>query len=731
MRTYELDVSSKEAVLAHADEVLDDFGAAHYLFNNAGVTLAATIEHATIEEYEWLLGINLWGPIYGTKAFLPAMLRQGEGHIVNFSSVFGLVAVPTQSAYHVSKFGIRGFTECLSRELDGTGVYATCVHPGGIATNIGTAARFGVNADSTERKFMNILESMLRTTADDCVRNDPRRASSGASAGSSWATRCRQLDWLSRLLPTHYEQSCVASRHLTRRSMMIEHLTPTDASMLAIEDPDHGMHLQIIYVFEGEPPTFEEFRQTVEERLLGAPRFRQRVAKVPFGLGRPAWVDDERFDLDYHLRRTALPAPGSEEELRTLSNRLLQQPLDLRRALWEMWLVEGLADGRFAIIHRVHHCMVDGVATQDISRMMFSSTPHEERPAETEWRPAGTPGGSAAGGIGSGRLRREDRRGKVSGILKSARSPLTALKDTVQSARTLGTVSGVTGSVPNDDAQPAAAARGAAPTGCACRWTTCGRRRRPTTRRSTTSCSLRAPARCAATSSATAQPIPDGMRAMVPVSVRLDDERGRPEQPGVRDLPGPSARARPTPAERVALVAAEVDRLKGTQGVAMQRIMDLGGFAPPTIMEQVQRLLLVNDGRAQPRDLERPGPAQAALSARPAAGRGAAVRADDAAPQPQHADGLLQRHAVHRGQHRSRRRARRRRLRRGPRGVVRRAARGRRASVMTRSRSSRCPTDAFGSSTPAADPRSSCCTASAATGATGRRTSRRWPSRTA
>ena len=175
---------------------------------------------------------------------------------------------------------------------------------------------------------------------------------------------------------------------------MIEHLSPTDASMLAIEDADHGMHLQIIYVFEGEPPTFDEFGETVEERLLGAPRFRQRVAKVPFGLGRPAWVDDERFDLDYHLRRTALPAPGSEEELRTLSNRLLQQPLDLRRALWEMWLVEGLADDRFAIIHRVHHCMVDGVATQDISAMMFSSTP--ARGAPRRRRNGGRPGAPGA-----------------------------------------------------------------------------------------------------------------------------------------------------------------------------------------------------------------------------------------------------------------------------------------------------------------------------------------------
>ncbi len=191
---------------------------------------------------------------------------------------------------------------------------------------------------------------------------------------------------------------------------MIEHLTPTDASMLSIEDADHGMHLQILYVFEGDPPTTDEFRETVEQRLLGAPRFRQRIEHVPLGLGRPVWVDDERFDLDYHLRRTALPAPGSEEELRTLSNRLLQQPLDLRRALWEMWLVEGLSGGRFAVIHRVHHCMVDGIATQDISGMMFSPTPEEDRPDVDEWRPAARPASAQLDGLGDRGLREPLRR---------------------------------------------------------------------------------------------------------------------------------------------------------------------------------------------------------------------------------------------------------------------------------------------------------------------------------
>ena len=203
VRAYSLDVSSRDAVFAHADEVLDDFGAAHYLFNNAGVTLAATIEHATIEEYEWLLGINLWGPIYGTKAFLPAMLNQREGHIVNFSSVFGLVTVPTQSAYHISKFAMRGFTEGLSRELDGTGVRATSLHPGGIATNIGGGARFGANAGATEREFMDTMETWLRTSSDDCAATilkgvERRKKRIVLGYGS------RQLDVLSRLFPTHY-----------------------------------------------------------------------------------------------------------------------------------------------------------------------------------------------------------------------------------------------------------------------------------------------------------------------------------------------------------------------------------------------------------------------------------------------------------------------------------------------------------------------------------------------
>ncbi len=106
-------------MFAHADDVKRDFGTAHLVVNNAGATVVGTVEHLSIEEIEWQLGINLWGVIYGTKAFLPMMLAQREGCIVNISSVFGLVGFPLQSAYNISKFGVRGLTECLWSELDG------------------------------------------------------------------------------------------------------------------------------------------------------------------------------------------------------------------------------------------------------------------------------------------------------------------------------------------------------------------------------------------------------------------------------------------------------------------------------------------------------------------------------------------------------------------------------------------------------------------------------------
>ncbi len=203
VRPYRVDVSSRDQVFAHADAVQQDFGTAHFVFNNAGVSLAASLDHSTIEEIEWLLGINLWGVIYGTKAFLPLLLAQREGHIVNMSSIFGLVGVPGQSAYNISKFGVRGLTESLWRELRHTGVKATTVHPGGILTNIKHASPLGRFADDYERKLVASGARFFKTPVDVCARAildgvalGRRRIVTGKKA---WIT-----DVAARLLPSEY-----------------------------------------------------------------------------------------------------------------------------------------------------------------------------------------------------------------------------------------------------------------------------------------------------------------------------------------------------------------------------------------------------------------------------------------------------------------------------------------------------------------------------------------------
>ncbi len=202
-RGYALDVANRAAVFAHADDVKRDFGGAHYVINNAGATMVGTIAHLGIDEIEWQLGVNLWGVIYGTKAFLPQMLAQQEGCIVNISSVFGQVGFPTQGAYNISKFGVRGLTECLWSELDGTGVRAVCVHPGGIRTNIEKAGRRCAAAGAEEARFAAMGDKLLTTPPEDCARDiivGLERGHRRIVTGNKSTT----LHWLSRLLPSRY-----------------------------------------------------------------------------------------------------------------------------------------------------------------------------------------------------------------------------------------------------------------------------------------------------------------------------------------------------------------------------------------------------------------------------------------------------------------------------------------------------------------------------------------------
>ena len=219
IRAERLDVADREAVFGYADRVIEQFGSAHLVINNAGVTLASTVSESTVEDIEWLLGINFWGVIYGTMAFLPHFERAREGHIVNISSVFGLIGAPAQSAYNAAKFAVRGFTESLRQELDieDNGVSCTCVHPGGIRTNIARAARvkdggtFGATPDQWADDFENLLartspEKAARVILDG-VKANKRRVLVGPDA--------YLIDRIQRNLPTGYQRILAG---LTRRA---------------------------------------------------------------------------------------------------------------------------------------------------------------------------------------------------------------------------------------------------------------------------------------------------------------------------------------------------------------------------------------------------------------------------------------------------------------------------------------------------------------------------------
>ena len=148
-----LDVSNKDAVFAWADATAKEHGQVNMIFNNAGVALSGTTAALSLEDYEWIMGINFSGVLYGTKAFLPYLEASGEGHVINTSSIFGLASQPLMSGYNASKFAVRGFTESLRQDLEisGSKVSASCVHPGGIKTNIARTARMDASVEKLTR----------------------------------------------------------------------------------------------------------------------------------------------------------------------------------------------------------------------------------------------------------------------------------------------------------------------------------------------------------------------------------------------------------------------------------------------------------------------------------------------------------------------------------------------------------------------------------------------------
>ncbi|HEX7187993.1 MAG TPA: wax ester/triacylglycerol synthase family O-acyltransferase [Actinomycetes bacterium] len=174
---------------------------------------------------------------------------------------------------------------------------------------------------------------------------------------------------------------------------MPDRLSPLDVSFLYFEEPTTPMHVGGVAIFQAPKDGFDHDRlvELISQRIAFVPRYRQRIRWVPGRLANPVWVDDEHFDVSYHVRRSALPRPGDDHQLAELVARVQSRPLDRSRPLWEMYLVEGLAGGRFAIISKTHHAMVDGVAAVDIGQVILDTTPDKREPPPDTWRPAPEP----------------------------------------------------------------------------------------------------------------------------------------------------------------------------------------------------------------------------------------------------------------------------------------------------------------------------------------------------
>jgi short-subunit dehydrogenase len=209
-----VDVADRDAVFAWADDVAGEHGRVNMIVNNAGVAVGATVERSSFDDIEWLMGINFWGVVHGTKAFLPHLKASGEGHVVNISSVFGLVSIPTQSAYNAAKFAVRGFSDALRIELEieRADVSVTTIHPGGIKTNIARNARVDesvADVGGNVTAFADEFDKLARTTPEKAARQilkaverNRRRALIGPDA--------KVFDLISRLPAGVYQRLLIA-----------------------------------------------------------------------------------------------------------------------------------------------------------------------------------------------------------------------------------------------------------------------------------------------------------------------------------------------------------------------------------------------------------------------------------------------------------------------------------------------------------------------------------------
>lgn len=374
---------------------------------------------------------------------------------------------------------------------------------------------------------------------------------------------------------------------------MHDRLTGLDTSFLHLEREGAHMHVASTTIFEGPPPSYVEFRDHIASRLQRVPRFRQRLRFVPLAQGRPVWVDDPHLNLSYHVRHTSLPPPGSEQQLRVLAARIFSQQLDRSKPLWELWLIEGLSDERFAIVGKSHHALVDGVAGMDITTVLFDVEPDPDpgsRPAPEEpWVPQPEP--SDAQLVAEAVLERATRPAEiVRGLRRVARGPRRALDQVAESALAAGRFAWTGLAAPKT---PLNVEIGPHRRFAWVRASLVDLKRIKDSLGGTVNDAVLAAVTGALRRYLRNRGHPvEGLelRAMVPVSVRGADERGQAGN-RVAAMMVPLPLWCGDPAERMRLISERVGDLKSSrQALGASVLTELTDFAPPTIAAQAARL---------------------------------------------------------------------------------------------------------------------------------------------
>jgi diacylglycerol O-acyltransferase / wax synthase len=372
-----------------------------------------------------------------------------------------------------------------------------------------------------------------------------------------------------------------------------DRLSAQDASFLHLEDAQAHMHVASVMLFEGPPPPYDELLEGIEQRLGLVPRYRQRLAFVPFAQGRPRWVDDPHLNLRYHVRVTALPSPGSERQLKDLAGRVFAQQLDRDKPLWELWLVEGLDRDRFALLAKTHHALVDGISGMDIVSVLFDTSPDPPVPPAPgdPWLPRPLP--SPAQLLAEALLERATVPAEVGRSARALfRGPRMVLRGARDAAVGLGAMAWA-------GVNPAPKCPYNAAIGPHRRFTWVRasladvKAIKDSLGGTVNDVVLATVAGALGSHLRRRGQVTDGveLKAMIPVSVRSGEERGALGN-RVAAIMAPLPVWCQEPVARLDLVREELRGLKQSgQAVGAQVLTDLSGFAPQTIMDQAARLM--------------------------------------------------------------------------------------------------------------------------------------------